>query len=941
MSSRSSRQKEKHGNRSELSKDNSKEGTAARTRPFSFDEIMLRRKNKKLSGDVEEASNILNKDHLEDVSNHFESDRGSRHIKDSFAVVQKLTLEESVRLSSRKKEEKTLVKEDNLAKGNNKESRRSENALKEKLKEDVTNKAKGSRIEKGFHSRRKNDEWSTDESESEHEKKRSRDSKSKDRYTDRSRGKSERESKRKHRNGDSEKDRDKNFVKKHDLGKLHNPEFLERKERRESPPPRYEESRTKRRRSRSREHDKNRGRRSISLSPRAHKREYYHGREHGDLFSHSLKGRSGKQHSEIDRSKISSNGLNSHYRRHSGSASGLGGYSPRKRRTEAAVRTPSPTKRSPEKKSAGWDLPPPGTNSNFTGAVISNLQSSSQTDPSTVNELSSVVPVAPTTAKPLFGVSSNAFSLMKGTSIDSIQLTQATRPMRRLYIENVPASASEKALMECLNNFLLSSGTNHILGTQPCISCIIHKEKGHAFVEFLTPEDASAALSFDGRSLFGSILKIRRPKDFVEVTNGVSEKSVAAVDKISDIVMDSPHKIFIGGISEVLSSEMLVEIISTFGSLKAYRFQVNEYMNGPCAFLEYVDQSVTPKACAGLNGMKLGGQVLTVVQAFPNASSVENDGNQLFYGIPEHAKPLLEKPTEVLKLKNVFNSEGLSLLSEAEVEEILEDIRLECARFGTVKSVNVVKCNSNHANTADAYEVSDHLESAAGHQDVREDKNELMETLEGGIDHGSKASSRVESEPPNNAEELVGVDRVAEGDCIRNDEPANISSDLNDESSELGRIDSKMAAEDDSIHQNNSDATLGEPSNKLDTTEDQMECHTAKVHVFIKTQELSMESIECAGEELNLEEANGMQPEACSKLDDILTVESDAAEKDDNREQVCNLADIFEPGCVLVEYKRVEASCMAAHCLHGRFFDDRIVTVGYVALDLYCARFPK
>ena len=45
----------------------------------------------------------------------------------------------------------------------------------------------------------------------------------------------------------------------------------------------------------------------------------------------------------------------------------------------------------------------------------------------------------------------------------------------------------------------------------------IHKGKGQALVEFLTPEDASAAVSFDGRIFCGSILKIRRPKDFVEV----------------------------------------------------------------------------------------------------------------------------------------------------------------------------------------------------------------------------------------------------------------------------------------------------------------------------------------------------------------------------------------------------------------------------------------
>jgi RNA recognition motif-containing protein len=45
----------------------------------------------------------------------------------------------------------------------------------------------------------------------------------------------------------------------------------------------------------------------------------------------------------------------------------------------------------------------------------------------------------------------------------------------------------------------------------------INKEKRHAFVEFLTPEDATAALSFDGKSFNGSTLKIRRPKDYIEM----------------------------------------------------------------------------------------------------------------------------------------------------------------------------------------------------------------------------------------------------------------------------------------------------------------------------------------------------------------------------------------------------------------------------------------
>jgi hypothetical protein len=64
----------------------------------------------------------------------------------------------------------------------------------------------------------------------------------------------------------------------------------------------------------------------------------------------------------------------------------------------------------------------------------------------------------------------------------------------------------------------------------------------------------------------------------------------------------------------------LMEIVSSFGPLAAYRFLFNEYLGGACAFLEYIDHSITSKACAGLNGMKLGGGILTAVNVFPNST---------------------------------------------------------------------------------------------------------------------------------------------------------------------------------------------------------------------------------------------------------------------------------------------------------------------------------
>ncbi|KAK4260721.1 hypothetical protein QN277_003799 [Acacia crassicarpa] len=72
--------------------------------------------------------------------------------------------------------------------------------------------------------------------------------------------------------------------------------------------------------------------------------------------------------------------------------------------------------------------------------------------------------------------------------------------------------------MESLNNLLLFAGVNLVQGYQPCISCILHKDKGQALMEFHTADDASAALSFHGSTIFGSAVKIKHPKDFVKVT---------------------------------------------------------------------------------------------------------------------------------------------------------------------------------------------------------------------------------------------------------------------------------------------------------------------------------------------------------------------------------------------------------------------------------------
>ncbi|CAN4091085.1 unnamed protein product [Withania somnifera] len=812
------------------------------------------------------------------------------------------------------------------------------------------------RSESGRRKHRSDDEERNDALLIEAEKRHSRNHRQRDSYADRTKEKSK---SGRRKIDDDERNRDKNADRKHSSVKV-----SEITGRVEASRAHLEEERTKRRRSRSRENNRDRGRRSRSGSPRERKHSSHDLRERGEFFSRSSKDKSGRSHYDPDK-KISSNGSDSHSNRNEGSTSGLGGYSPRKRKSESAAKTPPPTNRSPERKAAGWDLPPASAGTSGTGSVPSSVKSSMQPVIPSTHQFSSVVPGSSFTTKAA-GVSYN-YLLSSIHAIDSVQLTQATRPMRRLYVENLPNSASEKDILDWVNNYLLSSGVNRIQGAQPCISCMIHKEKCQALLEFLTPEDASAALSFDGRSFSGSILKIRRPKDFVDVATGVLQKSVAAADRIDNTVEDSPYKIFVGGISRTISSEMLMEIGKAFGPLKAYHFRMDSDLNEPCAFLEYVDHSVTLKACAGLNGMKLGGKVLTVVQAVPDIGLLDKDENAPLYRIPQHAKPLLEKHTQVLKLKNVVDANVLNFLSEAELEELLEDIRLECARFGAVKSINVVKesqCSltsdpavmdttsrlnegnmefGKECDTNDPFPWSDdHKLEVGGSRLPNSDDHDLEvggshlpdsdEPMEiNSADEAVRSTDGISEPPKAEPKEAGDADDLAGGSHSDDRHSEEL---IKDNTSDPIPDDGSISARGTN-HQETSEVTPGASPDEKSTAivSETKNANPSSLELFeIKNESPVKQAINSEEDNGNVDGAS--EPEFSSKE------ELDAPEELERKEEMY-IIEVFDPGCVLVEFRRAEAACMAAHCLHGRLFDDRIVTVEYVPLDLYRTKFPK
>lgn len=214
------------------------------------------------------------------------------------------------------------------------------------------------------------------------------------------------------------------------------------------------------------------------------------------------------------------------------------------------------------------------------------------------------------------------------------------------------------------------------------------------------------------------------------------------------------------------------------------------------------------------------------------------------------------------------------------------------------------------------------------------DRREETDTSRKDLDH----------EPRQISEEDVPSDfnKIKEdviSSCFGDDKPAD---DLGeDKTCQKVQLDANMVAEEDLGCKNISDGIPKELPVQLNSRDDNLDFHDVNIGDIIQLKDVSLDSKFKAEDDSTLEDTGGKLQEASAGLDGSLAMEAGAMERGDIEEVDCDLGHVFEPWCVLVEYGRIEASCIAAHCLHGRLFDNRIVAVEYVALDLYRSRFPK
>lgn len=143
-----------------------------------------------------------------------------------------------------------------------------------------------------------------------------------------------------------------------------------------------------------------------------------------------------------------------------------------------------------------------------------------------------------------------------------------SRQAKRLLVSNVPQGTDEDTLTQFFNR-LLSPLNVTTGGSEPVTMVQLNSDKSLGMIEFKNTGDATVCLAVSGIEFGGSQLEIRRPKDYI-VPLVVDDAAETEAGQISSNVPDTPNKILVSKIPEYLQDEQVIELLKSFGELKAF-----------------------------------------------------------------------------------------------------------------------------------------------------------------------------------------------------------------------------------------------------------------------------------------------------------------------------------------------------------------------------------
>ncbi|KAJ8554649.1 hypothetical protein ON010_g9835 [Phytophthora cinnamomi] len=311
----------------------------------------------------------------------------------------------------------------------------------------------------------------------------------------------------------------------------------------------------------------------------------------------------------------------------------------------------------------------------------------------------------------------------------------AQKPARELYVGNLPPNVTGPQLQEFLSTIIQQVGLTTQPGN-PIINTWISTDGHFAFCEMRSVEECNLALLLNQLSLLGQPLKFGRPRSFMgppqpmpqisaraqtalanlgctpnpawfaqsavpsidEPTAAPMTESVAlvgatmAVASVAPVIVpavtgatvdgsSTSHRLIMSNIPIVLTEDQVKELVEPFGALKSFTL-VKDTATGASmgsALFEYEDDSVAAQAVEGLNGLSIGGILLSVQRQPPSGAA-----DPVTPTAPINPE---DQPSAVLKMANMVSVDELR--DDDEYADLAEDVEEECKRFGNVTGLEI------------------------------------------------------------------------------------------------------------------------------------------------------------------------------------------------------------------------------------------------------------
>ena len=267
-----------------------------------------------------------------------------------------------------------------------------------------------------------------------------------------------------------------------------------------------------------------------------------------------------------------------------------------------------------------------------------------------------------------------------------------SRSAKRLFITGLPPNTTDINLSICISEYL--KDLNVVSQMNPVKAVYLNDAEGYGFVEFSSADVATTALFLQDHLNFeGRKLQLSRPDEYVIPHFQVKDDKEEISNNRNEGFPDSPSKIVISNIPSYHMKEQVVDLLKSFGAINNFALVkkngANE--NEGIAFVEYVDPSVTETVIDGLNGMDVGDKTLKVEKA--NVGSFQSQHENILGGAMGAVGLLvtkvdnLAKPSRVIQFLNMVTSDDLT--DNDEYEEIMNDIKTECSKYGTVLDMKI------------------------------------------------------------------------------------------------------------------------------------------------------------------------------------------------------------------------------------------------------------